>query len=173
MHIKNPPPWKSYTVAKTNYQRVDTIMIFNLNNEHAWSYEIDPLLASLFRYIDSLSLPETPYVTGRPPVSKKSLLKCFFLKTYFSIDSLRKLVRILQRFRCFQRACGFSKVSHLSTFFRAAKWFREQGFPVFLCTAAQRFRSTVSPIVLIDSTALEAVFTIHRQSGECLPNTTG
>ncbi|KYD06624.1 hypothetical protein B4119_1962 [Parageobacillus caldoxylosilyticus] len=58
------------------------------NNEHTWSYEIDPLLVSLFRYIDSLSLPETPYVTGRLPVSKKSLLKCFFLKTYFAIDSL-------------------------------------------------------------------------------------
>ncbi|EZP77554.1 transposase IS4 family protein [Parageobacillus genomosp. 1] len=59
-------------------------MISNLNSEHAWSYEIDPLLASLFRYIDSLSLPETPYVTGRPPVSKKSLLKCFFLKIFIS-----------------------------------------------------------------------------------------
>ncbi|QXJ40467.1 hypothetical protein BV455_03841 [Parageobacillus caldoxylosilyticus] len=88
MHIKNPPPWKSYTVTKTNYQGVDTIMISNLNNEHTWSYEIDPLLVSLFRYIDSLSLPETPYVTGRLPVSKKSLLKCFFLKTYFAIDYL-------------------------------------------------------------------------------------
>ncbi|BDG42418.1 hypothetical protein B4119_0906 [Parageobacillus caldoxylosilyticus] len=65
-------------------------MISNLNSEHAWSYEIDLILEALFRYIDSLSLPETPYVTGRPPVSKKSLLKCFFLKTYFSIDSLRK-----------------------------------------------------------------------------------
>jgi hypothetical protein len=27
-------------------------MISNWNSEHAWSYEIDPLLASLFRYID-------------------------------------------------------------------------------------------------------------------------
>ncbi|MBB3867794.1 hypothetical protein HNR78_000671 [Parageobacillus toebii NBRC 107807] len=43
-------------------------MIFHLNNEHAWSYEMDPLLASLFRYIDFLSLPETPHVTGRTPV---------------------------------------------------------------------------------------------------------
>lgn len=77
-------------------------MISNLNSEHAWIYEIAPILEALFRYIDSLSLSETPYVTGRPPVSKKSLLKCFFLKTYFSIDSLRKLVeRILRRFRCF------------------------------------------------------------------------
>ncbi|QNU18941.1 transposase [Geobacillus zalihae] len=106
-------------------------MISNWNSEHAWTYEIDPILEALFRYIDSLSLPETPYVTGRRPVSKKSLLKCFFLKTYFSIDSLRKLVRILQRFRCFQRACGLGEVPHLSTFSRAAKWFREQGFPVF------------------------------------------
>ncbi|OAO83609.1 Mobile element protein [Parageobacillus thermoglucosidasius] len=64
-------------------------------------------------------------------MSKKSLLKCFFLKTYFAIDSLRKLVRIVQCFRCFQRACGLSEVPHLSTFSRAAKWFWEQGFPVF------------------------------------------
>jgi hypothetical protein len=58
-------------------------MISNLNSEHAWTYEMDPILEALFRYIDSLSLPETPYVTGRPPVSKKPLLKCFFLKTRF------------------------------------------------------------------------------------------
>jgi len=63
MHIKNPPPWKSYTVTKkTTLQGVDTIMISNWNSEHAWTYEIDPILEALFRYIDSLSLPETPYV---------------------------------------------------------------------------------------------------------------
>ncbi len=117
MHIKNPPPWKSYKVTKTNYQGVDIIMTSSWNSEHAWTYEIDPILEALFRYIDSLSLPETTYVTGRPPVSKKSLLKCFFLKTYSSIDSLRKLVRILQCFRCFQRACGLGEVPPLSTRF--------------------------------------------------------
>jgi hypothetical protein len=69
MHIKNPPPWKSYTVTKTNYQGMDTIMIFNWNSELSWSYEIAPILEALFRYIDSLSLPETPYVTGRPLAS--------------------------------------------------------------------------------------------------------
>ncbi|GMO01659.1 hypothetical protein PthstB1num2_37000 [Parageobacillus thermoglucosidasius] len=53
-------------------------MISNWNSEHAWTYEIDPILEALFRYIDSLSLPETPYVTGRPPVSKKSLLNVSF-----------------------------------------------------------------------------------------------
>jgi hypothetical protein len=54
---------------------------FQWNSEHAWTYEIAPILEALFRYIDLLSLPETPYVTGRPPISKKSLLKCFILKT--------------------------------------------------------------------------------------------
>ncbi|KYD30314.1 hypothetical protein B4110_3702 [Parageobacillus toebii] len=58
-------------------------MISNLNNEHAWSYEIDPLLASLFRYIDSLSLPETPYVTGRPPVSKKIVIEMLLFENLF------------------------------------------------------------------------------------------
>jgi len=64
-------------------------MFSDLLVEHAWNSEMDPLLHALFQYIDQLSLPETPYVTSRPPISKKSLLKCFFLKTYFSIDSLR------------------------------------------------------------------------------------
>ncbi|EID44636.1 transposase, IS982 family [Parageobacillus thermoglucosidasius TNO-09.020] len=71
MHIKNHALEIIYSDQKTTLQRVDTIIISNLNNEHAWSYEMNPLLASLFRYIDSLSLPETPYVIGRLPVSKK------------------------------------------------------------------------------------------------------
>jgi len=45
-------------------------MIANRNSEHSWSYEIDPILEALFRYIDSLSLPETPYATGMPLASK-------------------------------------------------------------------------------------------------------
>ncbi len=79
-------------------------MIFNWSSEHAWSYKIALLLEALFRYIDSLLLPETSYVTGRPWVLKKSLLKCFFFKIYFAIDSLRKFMRILQRFCSFQWA---------------------------------------------------------------------
>ncbi|KXG08388.1 hypothetical protein AT864_03426 [Anoxybacillus sp. P3H1B] len=63
-------------------------MISNIVIKHALSSEIDPLLQDLFQYIDQLSLPEAPYVAGRPPISKKSLLKCFFLKTYFSIGPL-------------------------------------------------------------------------------------
>ena len=89
-------------------------------------------------------------------MSKKSLLKCFFLKTYFAIDSLRKLVRVLQRFRCFQRACGLGEVLHLSTFSRAAKWFREQGFPVFHAQLLKDLEVRYPQIVLIDSTALRS-----------------
>ncbi|AOL35798.1 transposase [Geobacillus thermoleovorans] len=81
-------------------------MISNLVIEHALMGEIDPILEALFRYIDQLSFLETPYVTGKPPVSKKALLKCFFLKTYFAMDSLRQLVNILHRFGYFRRICG-------------------------------------------------------------------
>jgi hypothetical protein len=49
---------------------MDTIMISNWNSVDAWTYEIAPILEALFRYIDSLSLPETLYVTGRPLASK-------------------------------------------------------------------------------------------------------
>ncbi|SFA54190.1 Transposase domain [Anoxybacillus pushchinoensis] len=96
-------------------------MISNFITEHAINSEMDPLLQALFQYIDQLSLPETPYMTGRPPISKKSLLKCFFLKTYFSIDSLRQLVDTLDRFGYFRWICGPKKVPHLSTFSRAGK----------------------------------------------------
>ncbi len=102
-------------------------MISNSLIEHAFTGEIDPLLEALFRYIDQLSLPEVPYVTGRPPISKKSLLKCFFLKTCFSMDSLGQLVDTLNRFGYFRQICGLQEVPHLSTFSRAGKWFREQG----------------------------------------------
>ncbi|RZI50421.1 transposase [Aeribacillus pallidus] len=75
----------------------------------------------LFRYIEPLFLPETPYVTGQSPVSRRSLLKYFFFKASFAIDSLQQLVNTLHRFRCFRCACGPQQVPHFSTFSRATK----------------------------------------------------
>jgi hypothetical protein len=75
---------------------------------------------------------------------------------FFLFDSLRKLVRILQRFRCFQRACVLGEAPHFSTFSRAAKWFREQGFPVFHAQLLQDLEVRYPQIVLIDSTALRS-----------------
>jgi len=131
-------------------------MISNLVIEHATYNEIDPLLQALFQYIDQLSLPKTPYVTGRPPISKKSLLKCFFLRTYFSIGSLRQLVNILERFGCFRRVCGLQEIPHLSTFARAGKWFREQGFSVFNAQPLKDLEVRYPKVVLTDSTALQS-----------------
>jgi hypothetical protein len=139
---------------KTHFQGVDTIMISNFVIEHALNSEMDPLLQALFQYIDQLSLPETPYMTGRPPISKKSLLKCFFLKTYFSIDSLRHLVHTLDRFGYFRRICGLKEVPHLSTFSRADKWFRRQGFSVFNAQLLKDLGVQYPKVVIIDSTAL-------------------
>ena len=39
--------------------------------EHASVQEKESILDVLFHYLDQLSIPEKPYVTGRPPVSKK------------------------------------------------------------------------------------------------------
>ncbi|WP_236631868.1 transposase [Anoxybacillus sp. UARK-01] len=125
-------------------------MISNFVIEHALNSEMDPLLQALFQYIDQLSLPETPYITGRPPISKKSLLKCFFLKTYFSIDSLRQLVETLDRFGYFRRICGLKEVPHLSTFSRAGKWFREQGFSTFNARLLKDLGVRYPKIVIID-----------------------
>lgn len=51
------------------------------------------ILQILFAYVDSLTIRGVPPFTGRPPIRRKALLKCFFLKTVFQIDSLRKLTR--------------------------------------------------------------------------------
>jgi hypothetical protein len=131
-------------------------MISNFVTEHAINSEIDPLLQALFQYIDQLSLPETPYVTGRPPIPKKSLLKCFFLKTYFSIDSLRQLVHTLDRFGYFRRICELKEVPHLSTFSRASTWFQEQGFSAFNAQLLKDLGVRYPKIVIIDSTALRS-----------------
>ena len=132
------------------------IMVSNFVIEHAMNSEMDPLLQALFQYINQLSLPETPYVTGRLPIPKKSLLKCFFLKTYFSIDSLRQLVDTLNRFGYFRRICGLKEVPHLSTFSRAGKWFQEQGFSAFNAQLLKDLGVRYPKIVIIDSTALRS-----------------
>jgi len=133
---------------------VDTNTIFNFVLEHATYNEIIPLLQTLFQYIDRLSLPETPYVAGRPSVSKKPLLKCFFLKTYFSIDSLHQHVNGLERFGCSRRMCGLQGILHLLTFSRAGKWFREQGFSVFSSQLLKNVEVRYPKVVVIDSTNL-------------------
>lgn len=71
-----------YSDQKTHFQGVDTIMISNFVTEHAINSEMDPFLQALFQYIDQLSLPETPYMTGRPPA-----FQCLSL---FAIPSKQK-----------------------------------------------------------------------------------
>jgi len=131
-------------------------MVSNFVIEHAAYIEIAPLVQALFQYIDQLCLPETPYVTRWPPISKKSLLKCFFFKTYFSIDSLHQLVNIFERFECFRRVCGLQEIPHLSMFVRAGKWFREQGFSVFNAQLLKDLEVRYPNVVLTDSTALQS-----------------
>ncbi|OUB79255.1 hypothetical protein BK773_29155 [Bacillus thuringiensis serovar indiana] len=55
-------------------------------------------------------------MTGRPPICRKALLKCFFVKTVFQINSLRKLTRFLHQYPSFRVSCGLSLVPHISTF---------------------------------------------------------
>lgn len=131
-------------------------MISNFIEEHAYMGDIDPLLNAIFQYIDRLSFWDARYVTGRPPISKKSLLKCLFLKPYFAIDFLRELVRILERFGYFRRICGLSDVPHVSTFFRASQLFEEQEFSEFHAQLLMYLGIQQPSIVLIESTALRS-----------------
>ncbi|CDN39506.1 unnamed protein product [Bacillus thuringiensis DB27] len=43
------------------------------------------MLQILFAYVDRLTIGGVPPFTGRPPICRKALLKCFFLKTVFRL----------------------------------------------------------------------------------------
>ncbi|OUB12022.1 hypothetical protein BK708_29125 [Bacillus thuringiensis serovar yunnanensis] len=59
--------------------------------------ENQSILHILFAYVDSLTIGDVPPITNRPPICRKALLKCFFLKTVFQIESLRNLTRFLHQ----------------------------------------------------------------------------
>ncbi|MEW4071511.1 transposase, partial [Bacillus thuringiensis] len=85
------------------------------------------ILQILIAYVDSLTIGGVPPMTGRPPICRKSLLKCFFLKTVFQISSLCKLTRFLHQYPSFRSSGGLSFVPHISTFSRVGTWFRDAG----------------------------------------------
>ncbi|KIQ77043.1 transposase, partial [Bacillus sp. L_1B0_8] len=114
------------------------------------------ILQILFAYVDSLTIGGVPPVTGRPPICRKALLKCFFLKTVFQIDSLRKLNRFLHQYPSFRASCGLSFVPHISTFSRVGAWFRKEGIPAIHEKILQELNLGLIPCVLIDSTALRS-----------------
>ena len=118
--------------------------------------ENQSILHILFAYVDSLTIGGVPPVTGRPPICRKALLKCFFLKTVFQIDSLRKLTRFLHQFPSFRASCGLSFVPHISTFSRVGTWFREESIPVIHEKVLHELNLGLIPCVLIDSTALRS-----------------
>ena len=118
--------------------------------------ENQSILQILFAYVDSLTIEGVPPVTGRPPICRKALLKCFFLKTVFQIDSLRKLTRFLHQYPSFRVSCGLYFVPHVSTFSRVGTWFREKGIPVIHEKVLQELNLELIPCVLIDSTALRS-----------------
>jgi transposase len=144
-------------VTKLKYiPEVDTIMMAKLFIEHAPVQEIESTLEMLFRYLDQLSTPEKAYVTGRPPVSRRVLLKSFVLKTVFQIPSLRKLVNFLKQFSYFRNLCGFTQVPHISTFSRTANWFRKEGFDVLHHQLLEIIGNRYSKLAFMDSTALRS-----------------
>lgn len=114
------------------------------------------VLQTFFHYIDSLDLMQESYQVGRPTLCRKAFLKSFFLKTYFRLDSLRKLVRFLKEFRYFQHLCGFFTLPHLATFARVATWFREEGYEQIHLHTLQRMGLQPGLLAVIDSTALRS-----------------
>ncbi|WP_422665485.1 ATP-binding protein [Aneurinibacillus thermoaerophilus] len=108
-------------------------MMPNFSMEHAMFAIKDPVLQHALTFLDCLNIPETTYVTGRPAVPRTSMLKCFIIKTDFGIASLQKLVRFLSSYPYWCWIVGLPYVPHLSTFSRAATWWRTEVF--FLHTA--------------------------------------
>ncbi|MDY4395398.1 transposase, partial [Bacillus thuringiensis] len=114
------------------------------------------ILQILFAYVDSLTIGGIPPITGRPPICRKALLKCFFVKTVFQISSLRKLTRFLHQYPSFRVSCGLSFVPHISTFSRVGTWFCNEGIPFIHKQTLQEMNLGLIPCVLIDSTALRS-----------------
>lgn len=127
-------------------------MMTNFFTDHASVQEKESTLEMLFRYLDQLSISEKPYVTGRPSVPKRDLLKAFVLKTVFHLPSLRKLVSFLKQFSYFRNLCGFIEIPHISTFSRAASWFRKEGFDVLHHQLLEIVGNRHSKLAFIDST---------------------
>ncbi len=102
-------------------------------------------------------LSQKPFgTTGRPSLCRKAFLKSFFLKTYFRLDLLRKLVRYLREFPYFQHLCGFPTLPHLATFARVAAWFREEGYEEIHTETLHRLGLQHGMLAVIDSTALRS-----------------
>ncbi|EJP81926.1 ISNCY-like element ISBth165 family transposase [Bacillus thuringiensis] len=114
------------------------------------------VLQILFAYVDSLTIGGVPPLTGRPPICRKALLKCFFVKTVFQINSLRKLTRFLHQYPSFRVSCGLSFVPHISTFSRVGNWFRNEGIPMIHKQTLEEMNLGLIPCVLINSTALRS-----------------
>lgn len=128
-------------------------MISNIHDSHSCKH----VLQALFHYIDGVqSLPNTVGQTGRPPVCRKAFLKSFFLKTWFRLDSLRKLRKFLKDFPYFSHLCGFAQLPHLATFARVATWFREEGYESIHAETLQRMGLHRPLVVMMDSTALRS-----------------
>jgi hypothetical protein len=113
-------------------------------------------LQTLFHYIDGMDVDQTPYKTGRPPFCRKMFLKSFFLKAWFRLDSLRKLIKFLKAFPYFSHLCGFSTLPHLSTFARAAIWFREEGYESISLATLLKMGLASHLVAIVDSTALRS-----------------
>lgn len=126
-----------------------TSMITNFNQNQS-------TLQILFAYVDSLTVGGVPPVTGRPRICRKALLKCFFLKTVFHIDSLRKLTHFLHQYPSFRVSCGLSFVPQKSTFSRVSTWFRNEGIPLIHKQTLQEMNLDLIPCILIDSKALRS-----------------
>ncbi|MEC2394916.1 DDE transposase [Bacillus thuringiensis serovar shandongiensis] len=125
------------------------------------------ILQILFAYVDSFTVGGVPPVTGRPPICRKALLKCFFLKTVFQINSLRKLTRFLHQYPLFRTSCGLSFVPHISTFSRVGTWFSEEGISLIHKQVLHEMNLELIPCVLIDSTALRSsLYDSQAKSGK-------
>lgn len=123
MHKKIRFPGRMIVIQTISRKDGFTSMITNFDQNQ-------PILQILFAYVDSLTLEGVPPITSHPPICRKALLKCFFLKTVFQINSLRKLTRFSHQYPSFRASCGLSFVPHISTFSRVGTWFREKGIPI-------------------------------------------
>jgi hypothetical protein len=144
--------------VRTNHStnEVDTLMMSNFSREHAVFTINDTVLRYVLAYIDFVTIPETIYITGRPGIPQKVMLKCFIIQTHFGIAYLRMLVKFLKHYPYWCWVAGLSHVPHLSIFSRAAAWWRTESFSFLHAQVLKNIADKKPKVIRIDSTALRS-----------------
>ncbi len=104
-------------------------------------------------------------MTGRPPIPKRSLLKCFLLKIYFSIDSLRQLVDTLDQLAISDVFVNLTRFPIFLHFYALVHGFKNKDFLHFMLNFS-KLGVRYPKLAIMTVQRFEAVLMTLRLDGE-------